>query len=163
MLRHCCLQEAPMSMLAYFQEPSGTPERRRSERRSLRLDLAGASASGAQVTIHDLSLTGALLETSIGLGIGETFLVDVPEAGSVEAVVVWNGGEFYGCQFKSPISPAALSAALLISPPRAPAAVPAPPMDPVAELRDLNEQVERLAHKVEEAIEKLSRKKNGDS
>jgi hypothetical protein len=35
--------------------------------------------------------------------------------------------------------------------------------DPVTELKQLNEQVERLAHKVEEAIERLSRKTNGGS
>ena len=70
-------------------------------------------------------------------------------------------GEFYGCQFRQPISPAALSAALLRSTPGEPSEVPATPADPIAELRDLNEDIERLAHKLEEAIERLSSKKNG--
>ena len=150
-----------MPMFAHFEEQSQTAERRRSQRRALQLDLAGAPASGAQVTIHDLSLSGALLETSLALDIDETFSIEFPHAGGVEAVVVWNSGEFYGCQFRTPIPPAALSAALLLSPPRVPADVSSIPQDPINELRQLNEQVERLAHQVEEAIEKLSRKNNG--
>lgn len=150
-----------MSMLAHFEELSGSTDRRRSARRSLRLDVGGAPTSGAQVTIHDLSLSGALLETSIPLSVDETFEVEMPHTGSVEAVVVWNSGEFYGCQFRQPISPAALSAALLRSTPGEPSEVPATPADPIAELRDLNEDIERLAHKLEEAIERLSSKKNG--
>ena len=150
-----------MPMFAHFEEQSQTAERRKSQRRALQLDLAGAPTSGAQVTIHDLSLSGALLETSIALDVGEILSIVLPHAGGVEAVVVWNSGEFYGCQFRTPIPPAALSAALLLSPPRIPADVSALPQDPITELRQLNEQVERLAHQVEEAIEKLSRKSNG--
>ena len=149
-----------MPMFAHFEEQSQAAERRRSQRRALQLDLGGAPASGAPVTIHDLSLSGALLETSIALNVGEIFSVELPHAGSIEAVVVWNSGEFYGCQFRSPIPPAALSAALLLSPPRTPDVSVLPP-DPIAELRQLNEQVEQLAHQVEAAIEKLSRKNNG--
>ena len=97
-----------MPMLAHFADGSEAVERRRSARRSLQLDIAGAPESAsAQVTIHDLSLSGALLETSIALGIGERFSVELPHAGGVEAVVVWNSGEFYGCQFTAPIPPAA--------------------------------------------------------
>ena len=150
-----------MPMLAYFEEPSGSTDRRRSARRSLRIDVRGSAGAAAQVTILDLSLSGALLETSIALTVGDVFEVELPHTGSVEAVVVWNSGEFYGCQFKQPISPAALSAALLQSTPGAPTAVPAPSADPIAELRDLNEEIARLAQKLEEAIERLSRKTNG--
>jgi hypothetical protein len=152
-----------MPMLAHFEEPLQTADRRRSVRRALQLDVPGAPASATQVTVHDLSLSGALLETSIALSVGETFSVNLPHAGGIEAVVVWNSGEFYGCQFKAPIPPAALSAALLLSPPRPPSEATALPIDPVAELRVLNAQVERLAHRVEEAIEKLGRKTNGGS
>lgn len=153
-----------MPMLAHFADGSEAVERRRSARRSLQLDIAGAPESAsAQVTIHDLSLSGALLETSIALGIGERFSVELPHAGGVEAVVVWNSGEFYGCQFTAPIPPAALSAALLLSPPRPPADVAALPPSPITELKQLNDQVEQLAQKVEQAIEKLSRKSDGGS
>jgi len=152
-----------MPMLAHFEEQAQAADRRSSQRRALRLDLAGAPQSTAQVTIHDLSLSGALIETSIALDVGEIFSVELPHAGGADAVVVWNSGEFYGCQFKTPIPPAALSAALLLSPPRAPREVSALPPDPITELRQLNDQVEQLAHRVEEAIEKLSRKNNGEA
>lgn len=150
-----------MPMFAHFAEQLGAADRRRSTRRALQLDVPGAPTASRQVTIHDLSLSGALLETSIALGVGENFSVELPHAGGVEAVVVWNSGEFYGCQFKAPIAPAALSAALLLSPPRAPSEAAALRTDPVTELKQLNEQVEQLAQKVEQAIEKLSRKSDG--
>lgn len=140
-------------MLAYFEELSPASDRRRSIRRALKL---GATSGDQAVTIHDLSLTGALLETSIPMLVGSTFEFELPEAGKIEAVVVWNGGEFYGCQFELPISPRALSAALLKSTPERPADQAGP--DPLAELRDLNEEVERLAFRMENALRRLTRK-----
>jgi hypothetical protein len=151
-----------MAMRAHFEEAAESGERRGSARRALRLDLEnhrGPNGAG-QVTIHDLSLTGVLIETSTPLTEGETFEVDLPEAGKVEALVVWSSGEFYGCRFKQPLSTAALSAALLRSPP-----VDTPPQVPraltsdlVAELRSINEQVEKIASEVERAVDRLASK-----
>ena len=64
-----------MPMVAYFEELSPAADRRRSARRALHL---GAQAGGgAEVaTIHDLSLTGALIETSVPMLVGSTFEVD---------------------------------------------------------------------------------------
>ncbi|HVI06408.1 MAG TPA: PilZ domain-containing protein [Sphingomicrobium sp.] len=140
-------------MLAYFEELSPASDRRRSVRRALKL---GATSGDQAVTIHDLSLTGALLETSIPMLVGSTFEFELPEAGKVEAVVVWNGGEYYGCQFELPISPRALSAALLKSTPERSTDQAGP--DPLAELRDLNEEVERLAFRMDNALRRLTRK-----
>jgi hypothetical protein len=103
-----------MPLNAHFLEVSPAPDRRRYLRRALKL---GAGGSGEPVTVHDLSLTGALIETSEPMLVGAIFEVDLPQAGKVEATVVWNSGEFYGCQFELPISPAALSAAQLQSEP----------------------------------------------
>ena len=142
-----------MPMLAYFEEREPEGDRRRSVRRALRL---GAAASGATVTIHDLSLTGALLETSVPMLVGAEFEVELPNAARIKAAIVWNSGEYYGCQFNLPISPAVLSAALLQSVPedqRAPEV-----HDPVDELRELNAEVERLALRMESALERLVRK-----
>ena len=100
-----------MPMVAYFEERPPAADRRRSVRRALRLGAATGDA-GQLATIHDLSLTGALLETSVPMLVGATFEVELPQAGTVEASVMWNSGEFYGCQFALPISPAVLSAAL---------------------------------------------------
>ena len=143
-----------MPMVAYFEERSPAADRRRSVRRALRLGaLAGDNAELA--TIHDLSLTGALLETSVPMLVGASFEVELPQAGTVEATVIWNSGEYYGCQFELPISPAALSAAQL----QAEAAPPADaPHDPLSELKQLNSEVERLAWKMDNAVRKLTKK-----
>jgi hypothetical protein len=141
-----------MPMVAYFEERPPAPDRRRSVRRALRL---GAGDAGEPVTILDLSLTGALLETSVPMLVGAAFEVELPHVGPVEASVIWNSGEFYGCQFALPISPAALSAALLQSEAQ-PTTDPA--HDPVAELKELNAEVERLAWKMDNALRRLTRK-----
>jgi hypothetical protein len=142
-----------MPMLAYFEEREPEGDRRRSVRRALKL---GATTGGAAVTIHDLSLTGALLETSVPMLVGAEFEVELPHAGRINGAIVWNSGEYYGCQFNLPISPAVLSAALLQNAPeegRAPEN-----HDPVEELRELNVEVERLALRMESALERLTRK-----
>src|SRR4051812_20628239 len=105
-----------MPMLAHFEDRSHQKgDRRGSARRALAL---GVGSGGEAVTIHDLSLTGALLETSVSMLVGATFAVELPHAGTVEGVIVWNSGEYYGCQFDQPLSPASLSAALPQSGPR---------------------------------------------
>jgi len=143
-----------MPMVAHFEELSPTADRRRSVRRALHLGAqAGDSAEAA--TIHDLSLTGALIETSVPMLVGSTFEVDLPSSGPTEASVVWNSGEYYGCQFALPISPAVLSAALLQADSHPPANAA---NDPIAELKLLNREVERLAWQMENALRKLSEK-----
>jgi hypothetical protein len=141
-----------MPMLAYFEELEPNGDRRRSPRRALRL---GAGAGDDSVTIHDLSLTGALLETSVPMLVGATFEIELPQAGKIDGEIVWNSGEFYGCQFSLPISPSVLSAALLQSQPQDPQAAA---QDPLTELRDLNAEVERLALKMDRALRKLTKK-----
>ena len=142
-----------MPMVAYFEELAPTADRRRSVRRALHLGAqAGENAEAA--TILDLSLTGALIETSVPMLVGSTFEVDLPNGGATEASVVWNSGEFYGCQFALPISPATLSAALLQADKHPPAAAA---HDPIAELKLLNSEVERLAWKMDNALRRLTK------
>jgi PilZ domain len=149
-----------MTMQAHFEEPAEIGEERRgSARRALMLDAetAGARHDAAQVTIHDLSLTGVLIETSTPLVQGETFEVDLSQVGKAEATVVWASGEFYGCAFREPISTAALSAAILRSAPREVTSIsPSLAADLVAELRHITGQVEKIAGEVERAIGKLA-------
>ena len=141
-----------MPMLAHFEELPQHNERRRSARRALKL---GLGAGAEEVTILDLSLTGALLETSVPMLVGANFEVDLPQAGRIDATIVWNSGEFYGCQWELPISPSVLSAALLQS---APANAENTPPDPLAELQELNAQVEMLAFKMDNALRRLKRR-----
>jgi hypothetical protein len=107
-----------MAILAELHPQRRTSERRVALRRTLQLTVRGETPIGgsAQVLIHDISVTGILLETSADLLIGETIEVDVPEGGPTTAIVMWNSGRFFGCQFHGRISPAAVSAAVLRSP-----------------------------------------------
>ena len=139
-----------MTMLAHFEDLSPRSDRRRSVRRALRLGIDGDEQS---VTVHDLSLTGALLETSVPMLVGQTFEVQLPGAAKVDATIVWNSGEYYGCQFDFPIAPSMLSAALLKSLPEGSQKSP----DPVAELRELSTEVERLSLMMESALKRLSK------
>jgi hypothetical protein len=143
-----------MPLHAFFEDLQ-PKERRRASRRALRLGIGPKDPENgsAQVVIHDLSLTGALLETSMSMLVGAIFEFELPNAGLVEAEVVWSSGEYYGCQFTLPITPAGLSAALLQSQPR----IPEELADPVAELRELNAEVERLSLKMESALKRLTR------
>jgi hypothetical protein len=143
-----------MPVFAHFEDRELEQERRRSVRRALKL---GAGAAGESVTIRDISLTGMLLETTTPMLVGAGFEVELPHAGAVAAVIVWNCGEFYGCEFDGPISPAAVSAARLQSSPAAAEAVSASP-DPLEEIRALNAEMEQLAAKLDRAIDRLSEK-----
>ena len=97
-----------------------TSSRRTSPRRKLRLG-ASLGSGGHEVVIHDLSATGVLIQTSAKLETFDDLEVDLPEVGPTHAFVVWNSGEYFGCEFARPISRGAISAALLRNP-AAPAA-----------------------------------------
>jgi hypothetical protein len=88
--------------------------RRRSARRTLRLGIAVSSSQDwTKALIHDLSETGLMIETAAELVEGETILCDLPVAGSTEAQIIWNWQNYYGCEFLTPITKAAVSAAVL--------------------------------------------------
>ena len=142
-----------MAMLAHFEELPQRSERRRSVRRALKL---GIGEGGDQVTIRDLSLTGALLESSVPMLVGSAFEFDLPKSGRIDATVVWSSGEYYGCQFDLPIPPSVISNALLeaAGDEQSEASVP----DPLSELRGLSVEVEALALKMESALKRLTRK-----
>jgi hypothetical protein len=142
-----------MPLFAHFEDRAQEGERRSSVRRALKL---GAAAAGESMTIRDISLTGMLLETSTPMLVGASFQVELPHAGAVAALVVWNSGEFYGCEFDRPISPAAVSAARLQSSP-ADAGEHGTAPDPLTELRELNVEVEEISARLDRAIERLSR------
>lgn len=105
-----------MAITAQLEEGEGSAGTPRSPRRRLRLETSGATSAGAtSVLIHNMSLTGLLLESPVALATGERITVELPEAGVTGASVVWSSGAVFGCQFDAPISAAALSAAELRS------------------------------------------------
>lgn len=104
------------SLLAHIAEPAPTVDRRRTQRRTLRLDVAARSAtSEAAVVIRNLSRTGLLIETDAAFALGETFLLVLPELGAAPARVVRAEGRRFGCEFLTPVPASAISAALLKS------------------------------------------------
>ncbi|HEY6047660.1 MAG TPA: PilZ domain-containing protein [Sphingomicrobium sp.] len=112
-----------MAILAHLDPLQRASDRRVAMRRRLKLPVYGSTAQGeaGAVVIHDLSVTGLLLETSDHLLIGESIEVELPDGGPTTAIVMWNSGNYYGCQFHGRISPAAVSASVLRSPFDAPA------------------------------------------
>jgi transcriptional regulator with XRE-family HTH domain len=95
---------------------------RRAPRRTLLLETSGLVQGGgrANVTIHNISAAGLLLETALNLAVDEPLAVDLPEAGRVDAKVVWHSERLYGCAFEQALSAAALAAAQLQSAPAGP-------------------------------------------
>ena len=108
-----------MASLAYIEPRDRIRNRRSSARRKLKLEVKGAVTNGssAEVMVHELSLTGLLVETLAELTCGEELDVCLPQTGRTRAKVIWSSGQYFGCQFKLPISSAALSAAMLRSRP----------------------------------------------
>ncbi|HUD28763.1 MAG TPA: helix-turn-helix domain-containing protein [Novosphingobium sp.] len=104
-----------MPIAAHFEVNAADDGRPRAERRRLLLETQGALESGAetQVILHNVSETGALLESQVDLEIGETLEIDLPGAPQSRARVIWASGKLYGCAFTAPIAAATLSAAQL--------------------------------------------------
>ncbi|PKQ00860.1 MAG: XRE family transcriptional regulator [Alphaproteobacteria bacterium HGW-Alphaproteobacteria-13] len=103
-----------MVISAYLQAQGESSGKRRTARRKLHLEVRGAhAADSVTVRIYNISLTGMLIECDAPLTTGEKIDVDLPHAGTVAAKLVWTSGQFHGCEFETPISPAALSAAQL--------------------------------------------------
>lgn len=102
---------------AVSAEPGQTP--RCAPRRALWLETSGffgangAETIAANVTVHNISADGLLLETGVALAEGEELALDLPHAGTVVATVAWRSAQLYGCAFARPLGPAALAAAQL--------------------------------------------------
>lgn len=112
------LREAKRATLQRSADGRGTA------RRDLRLQTGGIAEGGiAQVLIHNLSITGALIETEAELETGDWIELELPHAGGRTAAVVWSDDGLYGCRFAEPLTKGAISAALLRS--SAPPAEPA--------------------------------------
>jgi len=105
-----------MGFEAVLEELGPSQAARGAERRSLRLHARTYSdaAGDTLVLVHNISPTGLLIEAREGaLAVGDSFSIDVPEAGSAQSTVVWTSGRFVGCEFRQPVPKAAVSAALL--------------------------------------------------
>ena len=140
-----------MSIPAHFEDNPAGASRPRAARRRLLLEAEGETAAGqrAQVTIHNVSATGLLIETAVSLTEGVRIDIVLPEAGPTSASVVWVSGAFHGCRFATVLKPAVLSALQLRAeapaPGPAPAPQPTPPAPPpLAQLETLPIRIARL-------------------
>ncbi|NTZ43977.1 PilZ domain-containing protein [Altererythrobacter sp. SALINAS58] len=91
-------------------------DRRRTERRALRLSAAANShsADGLPVFVLDISRGGLLLEAEPGaLAVDERVDISLPDQEVVTGRIAWQSDRFFGCEFTTTISPAAVDAALL--------------------------------------------------
>ena len=94
---------------------------------------------------------------------GERIDVEVPEAGLAEAKVVWSSGRFFGCKFKRPIPPAALSSAILRSPADSAGERSNEVANALLELQTLRTQVRRMTEHLGQVIDQLAgANKDGD-
>jgi transcriptional regulator with XRE-family HTH domain len=101
-----------VTFAARFEDDAA--DRRENGRRTLRLDVPGTFAGGAgAATVHNISPTGLLIETTTILAEGDCFAVDLPEAGGQMAEVVWASAPMFGCRFSELVGAGTLSAAQL--------------------------------------------------
>jgi len=145
-------------LVAQLEPGEEQGNRRAATRRIVRLKSQGAIAPNlaTDVVVHDLSRTGLLIETTADIAPGERLEVDLPEAGLTEAIVVWSSGCFFGCEFRQPISAAALSSALLRSPSVAPSeGISEEVSETVLEIRSLRKRVRKITGHVLRTIDQL--------
>lgn len=104
-----------MAIKAHLDQPALGQNHRGVPRRALRLETSGMLPDGqeANVTLHNISAAGLLLESRPELQIGEELTLELPEAGPVAARIVWRSESLYGCAFAAPLGPAAMAAAQL--------------------------------------------------
>jgi hypothetical protein len=95
--------------------PLGDVAGRQAERSRLMLDGSlGASdaAEAIDVVVHDISAHGFLAQTAAKLPVGSEVWLELAGIGRVSAKVRWRGSSTMGCEFETPISSEALTAAV---------------------------------------------------
>ncbi len=117
-----------MVLKAHLDPIDSSDSKRRQPRRALQLETSGVLPGGleANVTVHNISAAGLLLETEMPLSEGEKFAIELPEIGRVDAEIVWVSGDLYGCAFAIALGQSALAATQLRAS-ASPAQAPRPP------------------------------------
>ena len=110
------------------EERTGAIDRRGTGRRSLRLSASTSTlvTGDISVLIRDISPGGLLIEAEVGsLSVDDSITVSLPDDRILQGRVAWASGRFFGCEFRSRISEATVSAALLRADPQVPENAPA--------------------------------------
>lgn len=107
-----------MSMNAILEPSGDSPNKRGASRLRIRVQTAGELEQGQQadVTIHNISASGILMETRSGLAVGQIIRIELPESDPVFSTVVWESPPLFGCRFHNRLSQAVLSAVQLSNP-----------------------------------------------
>jgi hypothetical protein len=95
--------------------------RRQAERRSLALTACASSPKeiGIPVLIRDISPGGLLIQAEPGiLSIDDEVTLALADDKQVKARIAWVSERLFGCEFKTPVSVATVSAALLKAEPQ---------------------------------------------
>ena len=92
-------------------------ERRGERRWHVELVVTLRPEAGSRfASVRNLSETGMMLETDLGLTLGEIVHVELPGGHETDARILWRQDQAFGCQFKTRIPTAVISAALLQAP-----------------------------------------------
>ncbi len=103
-------------ILGQLIESGDAGERRSQPRVRLGLALDMPSGSRGLVRVLDLSQSGMMIHCEHPFEPEDRLLVELPEAGTVEARVIWKRMTLLGCEFREPLSRAALAAMQLRAP-----------------------------------------------
>lgn len=103
-----------MALKAHLDTAPAT-DNRRHPRHALRLQTSGLMPNDVEtnVTVHNISAAGLLIETGERLSAGDVLAIDLPEIGPVGAEIVWQSERLFGCAFEQALGEAALAAAQL--------------------------------------------------
>lgn len=106
-----------MALKAHLDPAESSASQRSQPRRALQLETSGVLPGGleANVTIHNISAAGLLIETELPLSQGDRLAIDLPEAGRADAEIVWTSGQLYGCAFEQTLGQGVLAATQLRS------------------------------------------------
>lgn len=104
-----------MAFAVRLETAGHLPDRRRAPRSRVRLIASVERNDDAVVFIHDLSVTGMLLDSACEFAIGERLQLEIAHGFQARATVEWKSGRFFGCSFDQKLSSAAISAARLKS------------------------------------------------
>jgi hypothetical protein len=93
-------------------KPISDEERSAHRFRLLLQASAGITETGlVDVSIHDLSATGFLLECDESIQVGTEVSLEIPSVGSALGDVVWTSGRFSGGEFRTPLPSSAIASA----------------------------------------------------
>ncbi|MHA7820290.1 MAG: helix-turn-helix domain-containing protein [Erythrobacter sp.] len=104
-----------MALKAHLDTTRYAHDDRRHPRHALRLETSGLMPNDVEtnVTVHNISAAGLLIETHERLAVGDVLAIDLPEIGPVGAEIVWQSEQLFGCAFEQALGEAALAAAQL--------------------------------------------------